>query len=508
MGRKQVQVYPLNRVEGDLKIHLEIDDDAVIEARSAGTMYRGFENIMVGRGPLDGLVITPRICGICTTAHLNAAARALDDAFEARVPDNGRRLRNVTLMAEMLQNDVRHAILLYMADFTRPRFADTALYDTVCRRYTPLSGESARSAIRASRRILEIVAILGGQWPHSSFMVPGGVVSVPSTVDITQCRYILSRFRRWYERRILGTTIERWREIDGAAALSALIDGDAAVAESDLGVFVRFARAAGLDRIGRGLGRFISFGAFQMPRDTTVASLREGNTHLLPAGVGEGTAVAHFHQERISESIDHSWFTGYTGGRHPFEGLTQPYATGREGPRYSWCKSVGYDERPAETGPLAQLVIAKNPLITDLVRTEGPSAFVRELARMVRPAILIPAMDQWLREMGDEAGPFYREHARHEDADGCGLTEAPRGALGHWIKIRKNRIQTYQIITPTAWNGSPRNGQGRRGPWEEALVGTAIADPSDPIEADLVIRSFDPCLVCTVHAADFREEGA
>ncbi len=96
MSTKNVKILPLNRVEGDLEIHLELEDHIVSEVRSVGTMYRGFENLLIGRAPLDGLVITPRICGICSTAHLKAAAKALDMVFEADVPDDARRVRNIT----------------------------------------------------------------------------------------------------------------------------------------------------------------------------------------------------------------------------------------------------------------------------------------------------------------------------------------------------------------------------------------------------------------------------
>ena len=85
------------------------------------------------------------------------------------------------------------------------------------------------------------------------------------------------------------------------------------------------------------------------------------------------------------------------------------------------------------------------------------------------------------------------------DGEGCGLLQAARGALGHWVKIAGGVIEHYQIITPTAWNGSPRDSNDRRGPWEEALIGTRVRDVENPVELGHVVRSFDPCLVCTVH---------
>ncbi|MBW1680415.1 MAG: nickel-dependent hydrogenase large subunit, partial [Deltaproteobacteria bacterium] len=188
MSAKKIQVIAMNRVEGDLEVHLEMEDGLIREARCVGTMFRGIENLLLGRGLLDGLVITPRICGICTTAQLKAAAKALDVAFEADVPDNGRRIRNITLMVEMLQNDIRHAFLLFLPDFTNSIYRSFPFYDEIVNRYAPLKGRTVIETIKETKRILEITAILGGQWPHSSFMVPGGVVSVPSISDLATCR--------------------------------------------------------------------------------------------------------------------------------------------------------------------------------------------------------------------------------------------------------------------------------------------------------------------------------
>ena len=209
-----------------------------------------------------------------------------------------------------------------------------------------------------------------------------------------------------------------------------------------------------------------------------------------------------FDQAKIIEDVSHSWFDDYTGGRHPFNGVTSPYATGHESGKYSWAKAPRYDSLPAETGPLAEMIVASHPLFVDLIKQDGPSVFARQLARLVRPAVLIPVVEQWLRETAGCKEEFYRDHGQKEYGEGFGLVEAPRGGLGHWIKIKNAKIERYQIITPSAWNASPRDSSGVRGPWEEALVGTQVKELANPVEIDHVIRSFDPCLVCTVHAID------
>jgi len=503
MDRKKMKIYPLNRVEGDLEVFIEIDDGVVTDARSAGIMYRGFENILVGRAPLDGLVLTPRICGICSTSHLKAAAKALDMFFQAEVPDNARRVRNITLIAEKMQNDFRHAFLLFMADFTNSQHKSHSLYEEAVRRYQPLKGEAAVATVKETKKVLEIIAILGGQWPHSSFMVPGGVVSLPSANEFNSCLFLLRNFRTWYETRVLGCSIDRWLEVKNRSDIDVWLDEKSSHRESELGFFIRFAREAGLEKLGKGHGNFISFGSLDLPENTTVKSQNDDGL-FLSAGFSYNFRAHPFNQEKISEDVSHSWFSG-RDSTHPFEGSTRPYASGSEGGKYSWAKAPRYDGMPAEAGPLAEMVLASNPLLLDMVKNDGPNVYARELARLVRAAYLIPVMEQWLKETAACKEEFYRDHGEAGNGSGYGLIEAPRGALGHWVKINGEKIEKYQIITPTAWNASPRDSKGVRGPWEEALVGTEIKNPDNPVELDHIIRSFDPCLVCTVHTISLEK---
>jgi hydrogenase large subunit len=498
MARKQIINVPINRVEGDLEVRVELDAGRVSDAWCAGIMYRGFEQIMVGRGALDGLVITPRVCGICGVSHLTAAARALDAIAGVQVPPDATRLRNVSLMAEHIQSDIRHAFLMFTVDFVNRQYQGNRLFSEAVRRYEPFKGESVVEAIRETKKILEIVAIIGGQWPHSSFMVPGGIASVPSRADLVQCRMLLEQYRKWYERRVLGCPLERWQAVRSGADLEAWLEENEEQRNSDLGFYIRYAREIGLDAIGRSHGNFISYGYLDLPEGTGVTG-PAGSSSLVPAGfLRGGGQVEPLDQSRIAEHVAHSWFVDYEGGKHPSEGETRPYATGREGAKYSWAKAPRYAGAPAETGPLAEMMVKGHSLFTDLVGRDGPSVFVREMARMVRPAEMMPAMDAWLQECTGD-GKFYQPPGPISDGEGFGLTHAARGALGHWVKIKDQRITHYQIVTPTAWHASPRDSGGVRGMTEEALVGTPVKDPGDPVELGHVVRSFDHCLVCTVH---------
>lgn len=504
MKPKKIHIFPVNRVEGDLEIRIEVENNRVSDAWSAGIMYRGFENLLIGRAALDGLVLTPRICGICSTSHLNAAAKALDMFFNVKIPNNAVRIRNITLIAEKIQNDIRHAFMLFMADFTNRAYKKHSLFFEAIRRYQPLSGESTAATVRETKKILEIIANLGGQWPHSSFMVPGGVVSVPKANDLVQCLFVIRNFRKWFESRVLGCQIERWMEVKSKADLNAWLDEAESHLKSDLGFYLRFAKEAGLHKIGKGCENFISFGSLDLPEDSGVKVAAE-NPQFIQPGFYHKLERRPFDQEKITEDVSHSWFDDSAHPKHPFEGETRPYAIGKERGKYSWAKAPRYDAMPAETGPLAEMVVAGDPLLGDMIRQDGPNVFIRELARLIRPAYLIPLMEQWLEETIRCHEEFYQDHPKKENGEGYGLLEAPRGALGHWVKIKDAKIEKYQIITPTAWNASPRDANGFRGPCEEAIVGTEIKDLDNPIEIDHIIRSFDPCLVCTVHAVDVRK---
>ncbi len=488
---------PMNRVEGDLEVRIEVKDGRVADAWSAGTLYRGFENLMRGRGALDGLVMTPRICGICSTTHLTAAARALDAIAGLTPPDNALRVRNVALMAEHAQSDVRQSVLMFMADFANAAHGGEPLFDEAVRRYRPGAGSSAVETLSATRSLLEVVGILGGQWPHSSFMVPGGVAFAPSSSSVLQCLHLVRGYRAWYERFVLGCSLERWAAVDSRAALDAWLDEAPAQRDGEVGFLLRFGRAIGLDAVGRGHEAFLSYGSFDLPAQTAVAA---PNGQLVAAGAAQGTMVAPFDPARIAEDVSHAWYRE-SASRHPAQGATDPYASAHTGRAYSWVKAPRYDGRAMETGPLAEAVIGGRPLFADIVAAGETSALARQLARLVRPATLFPAMETWLEELlANPGAPIVAGDGRQvPDGEGAGLLQAARGALGHWVRIEDGRIARYQVITPTAWNGSPRDAQGVRGAWEEAVVGTHVADPAHPIEAGYVVRSFDPCLVCAVH---------
>lgn len=490
----------LNRVEGDLEFEVDLQDNRVVDARCIGTLFRGFEQLMVGRAPKDALVITPRVCGICGTAHLLSAALALENLAALPVPPHATLVRNLCLMAENVQSDIRQTFLFFVPDFLNARYADHPLAGAVEAAFKPLKGRYVVSALAASRRLIELVAIFGGQWPHSSYMIPGGITRGATPRDIIACQDIVDTAIRWFESEVIADTLDSWRALDSADAFFAWLDQPAR-ADCAIGLFTRFSRAIGLQHTGAGTQQFLSAGAHYDAYKWQPPYVERAT--LLGAGVYDAaTGTNHpFDPGLINEHVRHSWYRPYDGGRHPFDGETVPdYQPG--GDRYTWAKAPRYGELVVETGPLAELLCGGDKLIASLVAGEGPNTWVRQFARLRRAGELLALMKEQLRLLTAELGQDYYvapPPGALDEGEGYGFAQAARGTLGHWIQVRDGKISRYQIVTPTAWNASPRDSQGRHGHWEQSVIGLTLADPDNPVEIGHVVRSHDPCLVCTVH---------
>ncbi|MGJ0514221.1 MAG: nickel-dependent hydrogenase large subunit [Methylomicrobium sp.] len=503
MDRKTVQI-DLNRVEGDVDFQLELEDGKVADARCIGSLYRGFEQILLGRKPMDALVITPRICGICGTAQLNAAVSALEHLGRIPVPPAALRIRNLCLMAETVQSDLRQSFLFFTADFCHPKYLPLPLYEKARAAFLPFQGRVYRDALEHSRRILEIIALFGGQWPHSSYMVPGGVTTPANSRHIIDSLSLLNKLTRWFEQAVIGTQLDAWLAIQSADEFFSWLTAKAAHADSAVGLFTRMSREIGLHRLGFGTPHMISYGAYDDPEDADIFAPHR--KRLFKAGFlnGDTGIVEPFDQVEITEHVRYSWFLSYPGGRHPFQGQTipdyQPHSD-----RYTWCKAPRYQNKVVQTGPLADALIDGEPLIRSLYQAEGGNAWLRQFARLRRTARLLRTMSKMLHALAAHPDdPHILTPAEKDlpDGEGFGLVTAARGALGHWLQIKDGVISRYQVVTPTAWNASPKDSEGRHGHWESSLLGLTVEDPDDPVEIGHIIRSHDPCLVCTVHLLD------
>lgn len=490
----------MNRVEGDLEIRLQVTDSVVEDAWCIGTMYRGFEQLLMGRAARDGLVITPRVCGICGTAHQYCAVAAIETAYNFEIAASGTRIRNLCSLAEEVQSDMRHSFLMFAIDFCNERYARQPLYPQLVEAFEPLRGRVYRETIEHTKEILKVVALFGGQWPHSTFMVPGGVTCVPDPARILHALALIDRHQRWYEGTVLGCSLERWSQNHTLDDLLAWIDESTSHRDSAMGLFIRFGRHIGLQRAGQGNGNLLSFGscfdpeAWQPPFSI--------QTTWRPAGFYDADSgqVEPLDTHLIAEHVRHSYFRDYEGARHPYEGETVPdYLPGTE--KYSWAKAPRYRGKVVEVGPLADQVCAGDPLVRSMFAAEGSNSWLRQFTRLHRPSHSLPFMRDTLTELLRRSrDPYVINHEVPLDyARGMGAVQAARGGLAHWVEFDSGKISRYQIITPTSWNASPRDSSGVRGHWEESVIGTVIEDIDNPVELGHIIRSHDACLVCTVH---------
>lgn len=484
----------LNRVEGDLELEVDVESGFVTDARCIGTLYRGFEQILLKRDPLDALAITPRICGICSTAHLYAAVLALESAANVTPTANGIRVRNSCLLAEEIQSDCRHTFLMFTPDLCSERYESQQGYAEIKQAFDFMQGSIYREAVIESRRIIEIVALFGGQWPHSSHMVPGGVTSPADRTKLVDALTILNLYSRWFEKRILGCSLEQWSAIKTKTDLLNWFDGNKG-RESAAGQLSIFCRELKLHAKGLANSTLLSYG--------NVINPDSPNQRLRKSGVYDATSgeIDVFDQQLIEEDISHSWFHDDNSlPRHPFEGKTQPKYD-PESQKYSWAKAPRYNGKVAHTGSLSQLICDADPLITDLFRQEGNNSWLRQFSRIQRQALSLNLLRQQLIGLQNNFDlPYTHNNIQPiKEGKGFGLIEAARGGLGHWVRIENGVFTKYQIVTPTAWNASPRDVNNQLGHIEQTLIGAKIADEENPIELGHIIRSHDPCLVCTVH---------
>ncbi len=453
---KLIRISPVTRINGFWNLEVDVDDGHITDARSSGIFFRGFEEILKGRDPRDAAYLTERICGICSTAHAIAASHAMEDALKIEISSNATLLRNLSFGADLLQNHLRHFYLLTVLDFVRgpeqppfiPRYESDYRLNT---HETDRVMESYRQHFDIARITHEMVTIFGGKAPHQHGIIPGGVTT-PPTVDRIQ-KFMGS----------LETVLEyiNGRLIPDAQLLARRYDD--------------------YFEIGRGYENLLAYGNFQVPG--------KNSEFVMPFGVYSDGRIDKFNPERIREHVHYSWFV-QDSPKHPVEEETNPEPD-KEG-AYSWVKAPRYAAKPFETGPIAHLWMKGD-------YRRGISTMDRILARVMEAKIVGNMMKEWLKQL-EPGKPIYRPYEMPDkEVEGVGYTGAMRGALAHWVRFKGNKILHYQIVTPSAWVCSPRDAGGMRGPLEEALVGTPIADTDNPIEIGRVGRSFDPCLACAVH---------
>ncbi len=460
---------PISRIEGHLKIEVSIDTvrglQQVVDARATGTLFRGFETILQGRSPLDAPDITQRICGVCPVSHGMAAVVTLDRAAGIAVPENGRILRNLVLAANFIQSHILHFYHLAALDYVDG--PNQAPWQPSWKTDKRVSGAAANAlvgnyvaALAMRRKAHEMGALFGGRLPHPPTYRAGGITATPRPERIDAYRAYLNELIPFIQNVYLN-------DVNTVASVY-----------SDY------------FRIGKGHGNLLAYGVFDL--DST------GEEKLLNRGrwVNGRRDVLRVDVGSITEQVRYSWYDDRTANLNPASGVTTPQYPKRGA--YSWLKSPRYQSIPYEVGPLARMWVNGD-------YSNGISVLDRHAARALECLKVAEAAMGWLDEIVPDA-PVIAPYEVPDSASAYGLTEAARGALGHWLNIRNGRIENYQVITPTCWNASPRDGNGRRGPLEQALVGTPIKNQAEPIEVLRVIHSFDPCLSCAVHVMRPKKE--
>jgi len=473
-------VDPLTRIEGHLRVEVAVDREEVVEARVGATLYRGFEQILQNRDPLDAVQLVQRFCGVCPTAHAVASSQCLDNALGLVPPDNGRIIRNLIQGANYIQSNVLHFYHLAVLDFARgpdvppfvPRYeADYRLPKATSEALIAHYVQALHIRLKAH----EMSAVFSGKMPHCASVVPGGVTVVPEVDKITTFLWRLKELRDFVTDVYLPDVMT-------------------------LGEVYR-----DYWEIGIGCRRFLSYGAFDQDANPDVTK----RSRFFRMGRVAGDGVEPVDARAITEDVTASWYRS-ASGLHPSAGETDP-EVGKAG-GYTWLKAPRYGGEVYEVGPLARAMVAHAAgtgsahakLLHDCMSharvsvDQLASVMGRHLARAVETKVLADAMADWVLEITLDQ-PVAVDHHIPDEGAGVGLWDASRGALGHWIGIRRGKIGRYQAVVPTTWNASPRDARNRPGAIEQALLGAPVKDADNPFAVARIVRSFDPCIACAVH---------
>jgi len=476
---------PFNRVEGDLEVKIDVQEGAVKDAWVTSPMYRGFEQILHGKHPQDALVYTPRICGICSVSQSVATAAALAQLTRVETPRNGELAINLIHATENLADHFTHFSLFFMPDFARDIYGENPWHADVTARFKAIKGVASKDVMKARADLMHIMGILAGKWPHTLGIQPGGSSRPVEAQEKVRLLSIIDEFKGYLEQKLFGDRIENILALQNETELKQWAD-KTDPNRSDFSRFIHLSEALNLCALGSSQDNFMSYGVYPS----------EG-TSLFKPGVRHGKQTGKLSLDAITEDISHSWLGGQTVPSHPFQGVTLPDADPESG--YTWCKAPRLDGEVVEVGALARQLIDGQPLVNDLVSRTGSNVQNRVIARLIEIPRLVMALENWSRELKPKE-LFCNQKMFPKEAEGHGVTEAARGSLGHWVRIKNGRILNYQIIAPTTWNFSPRDAQGVLGPLEQALIGTTINEAEkDPVAIQHIVRSFDPCMVCTVH---------
>ncbi|MDP2841404.1 MAG: nickel-dependent hydrogenase large subunit [Candidatus Methanoperedens sp.] len=523
----EIKLDPVSRVEGHMRVLLDVENGIVKEARCSSTLFRGFEKVLINQEPRRAACFTTRICGFCPTSHAMAGAGALDRicGVSDAIPADAILARNIIQGLDFISNHLTHLYLLWLPDLVNPAYKEVIsqnLWEEFTKRFAPPAcrinnvsvpmGRSYAPALHTRKLLQEAILELSGKEIRP---IAGGLDIQPSAENIQS----LSRKHHEVMQRLsslLGSGRDDWIENTYLAAPGAAVGYLEELCSdkkdfSQMGDF-ELIMATGTDVLGRPESLmldkcgchdsgFLSFGCF--PADDGMV-FRQG--FLSP-----GLEYSSLDINKITEDSAAAFYTD--DKCHPYEGKTEtlPADGISYGSKYTWTKAPRYNGAVCEVGSLARLLVAGEPLITgiaDMFRKKGlpvANVYTRIMARIQEMLISGYLLEKWIKELNPHG--IYKTQAEKPLFErGFGIWEAPRGALGHWICLKNGLVSNYQIITPTTWNASPG------GVIEKSLVGSPICamgnrygiDCSNPVTALHIVRSFDPCNGCAVHVIGSR----
>ena len=450
-----IKIDPLTRLEGHLKIEVTVDSSNVVtEARVTGSLYRDFENMLLNRVPKDAAFLTQRVCGVCSVPHAIVSAKAIEQIAGFTPSLQAILLRNLVQGANFLASNILHFYHLALMDYIEgpqmnpwsPGYNQDFRFSAS---ETQALVDNYFKAIFIVRKANEMGAIFAGKLPHAANIVPGGITARPTSTDLSNFRNYLNEIQAFINNSYQG-------DVNKLAA-----------------------KYSDYYNLGRGYGNLICYGAF----DTSTS----GNP-LFPSGVVSNGASSSFNLNNIKEFVKYSWYSS-PSGQAPAGATTTP-SYGKTS-AYTWLKSPRYNNLPYEAGSLARMWLSGD-------YKNGISVLDRHRARYLETAKIASNMQTWLNQIKPDASNF-TNLGTPASGSGVGLTEAPRGALGHWISVASSKVARYQIVTPTCWNASPMDDNGNLGPIEKSLLGVQVKNSSQPVELLRIIHSFDPCTGCAVH---------
>ncbi len=557
----RIVVDPITRIEGHLRIEAEVKNGKITDAYSAGTMVRGFEIILRGRDPRDAWAFTERVCGVCTTVHALVSVRAVENALGIVVPPNAELVRNLMFCAQNVQDHVIHFYHLHALDWVdvvSALKADPKETSRIAQKISSWPNSSPKYFKEVQDRLKNFVAsgqlgiFANAYWGHPAYKLPPEVnlLAVAHYLEALEFQKELIKIHT-----IFGGKNPHPHYLVGGAPCSVNInDANALNAErlAYVGTLIDQAiefvekvyipdllAIAGYYKewfgIGGGLKNYLAYGDLPTNGYNDPSKFKFPRGAVLDRNLNEVHEVKGEDPDQVREYITHSWYK-YSGGDdkslHPWEGETEFNFTGPKPPyehlnvegKYSWLKTPRWKDHPMEVGPLARLVVAYasgheevREVVNDTLKrfNAPPSVLFSTLGRTAARGLEAKLVVHWMKEFYNQlisnikdgdTRMFNPEKWKPEtwpkEAKGVGLSEAPRGALAHWVVIKDQKIANYQLVVPSTWNASPRDAKGQRSAYEASLLNTPVADPNQPLEILRTIHSFDPCIACAVHLYD------